>query len=262
MPPLRELGPELTRISASRRLVSLALPFVWCGAYFAFALHGWWPPAVFALMALSFVTYGSISHDLVHRNLGLPSAANEVLLGLIELLALRSGHAYRVAHLHHHARFPHEDDIEGAAAGMSLLGALAEGIRLQPRVWFWAVRRGGPSRGWIIGEGIACLLLVGTTPALARVSIAFPVYALLMIMGSWIIPLVTSYIPHDPTGVDELGQTRAFRGMIASAVALEHLYHLEHHLYPSVPHHNWARLAKRLDPYLRQAGVRPIKLWF
>ena len=26
------------------------------------------------------------------------------------------------------------------------------------------------------------------------------------------------------------------------------VFHLEHHLYPAVPHQNWARLAKRLDP--------------
>src|SRR4051812_36058799 len=109
MPPLRELGLDLARISPFRRLVSLALPFLWFGAYFSFASRGWWPPAVFALAALSFVTYGSISHDLVHRNLGLPPAVNDVLLSLIELLALRSGHAYRAAHLYHHGRFPSQD---------------------------------------------------------------------------------------------------------------------------------------------------------
>ena len=40
-------------------------------------------------------------------------------LALIELLGLRSGHAYRAAHLHHHRRFPHPDDIEGAGAHRS-----------------------------------------------------------------------------------------------------------------------------------------------
>src|SRR5947209_1230698 len=170
MPPLRELGLDLVRISPLRRLISLVFPFIWCGAYFALAFQGWWPAAVFALVALSFVTYGSVSHDLVHRNLGLPPAVNEVLLCLTELLGLRSGHAYRVAHLHHHAHYPDEDDIEAAAARMSLIGALAEGVLFQPRVWFWALRHGRQTRGWIVGEGIACLFLVGTALALARVS--------------------------------------------------------------------------------------------
>jgi beta-carotene hydroxylase len=83
-----------------------------------------------------------------------------------------------------------------------------------------------------------------------------------MIMGSWIIPLITSYIPHDPHGENELSQTRLFRGKIVSIIALEHLYHLEHHLYPSVPHHNWPELARTLDPFFEEAGVKPIRIWF
>ena len=78
----------------------------------------------------------------------------------------------------------------------------------------------------------------------------FAVYTALMIAGSWLIPLATSYVPHDPAGTDELTQTRAYRGRVASAIALGHLYHLEHHLYPAVPHQHWPELARRLDPYL------------
>src|SRR5207237_4495123 len=101
LPPLRELGPDLLRVPPWRRYLTLALPFVWCGAYFVLAAVGCWPAAVFAVIAFSFVTYGSISHDLVHRNLGLPRRVNDALLCGIELLALRSGHAYQAAHLHH-----------------------------------------------------------------------------------------------------------------------------------------------------------------
>src|SRR4051812_25204323 len=127
IPSLRELGSDLQQVPAWRRLLTLTLPFVWCGAYFAFASMGWWPPAVFALVALSFVTYGSISHDLVHKNLGLPRRLNDILLCSIELLALRSGHAYQAAHLHHHARYPASDDIEATAARKTWVGAVAEG---------------------------------------------------------------------------------------------------------------------------------------
>jgi beta-carotene hydroxylase len=83
-----------------------------------------------------------------------------------------------------------------------------------------------------------------------------------MVVGAWVIPLVTSYLPHDPGGEGELSQTRAFRGVVLAVLALGHLYHLEHHLYPAVPHHNWPELARRLDPYLRRAGVKPVRLWF
>src|SRR5437773_6012050 len=86
-PSVRELGPDLRHVGPWRRRLSLALPFFWSGAYFGLAALGWWPAAVGALVALSFVTYGSTSHDLVHRNLGLPRSANDWLLCLMELLA-------------------------------------------------------------------------------------------------------------------------------------------------------------------------------
>ena len=77
VPPLRELGADLTRLTRRQQLTALALPFACAAAYFALAAHGWWPGAVLALVALSFFTYGSTSHDLVHRNLGLPRRVND-----------------------------------------------------------------------------------------------------------------------------------------------------------------------------------------
>src|SRR4029077_653310 len=221
-----------------------------------------WPLAVLATMFISFVTYGSVSHDLVHRTLGLSRRINDVFLSLIELLAVRSGHTYQAAHLHHHARFPHEDDVEGSAARMSLSRTLLEGIVFQYRIYFWALRHAKHKRVWIIFEGVICVAVVVVAALSYRVTIVPVVYVGLMIAGSWIIPLITSYIPHDAKATDTLHQTRAFRGRVASIIALEHLYHLEHHLYPSFPHHHSPTLAKRLDPYLEAAGIRPMKFWF
>ena len=261
MPSLRELGSDLLHVPLWRRTLSLLLPFFWCGAYFASAMLDCWPLAIFALIALSFVTYGSTSHDLVHRNLGLRQTTNDFLLCVIELLALRSGHAYQAAHLHHHARFPHTDDIEATAAGETWCRALAEGCVFQFRIWLWALRHAEQARPWIVAEGLACAGLLALAAALCPVTPIFLVYAVLMAMGSWIIPLVTSYLPHDPHGKSQLVQTRVFRGRLASLIALEHLYHLEHHLYPAVPHHNWPKLARRLDPHFAEAGVKPIRFW-
>jgi len=263
MPELAQLGPGLARLSAWRRGWSLALPFLCISAYMLLAVAGNWPLAILATIAMSFVTYGSISHDLVHRNLGLRRRTNDTFLCLIELLAIRSGHAYQLAHLHHHARFPHDDDIEGAAARMSLPRTLLEGVLLQPRIYIWAIRRAGPRRrARIVAEGAACMSMILAAAVLLPLTLVPIVYVGLMIAGSWIIPLITSYIPHDVAAPDRLHQTRAFRGLVASTIAMGHLYHLEHHLYPAVPHHHWPVLAKRLDPYLEAAGIKPTKIWF
>ena len=264
MPPpaLDTLGRDLLHVSAWRRAISLGAPFVLTALFFVLASQGSWIAAVVCPVLLSFLTYGSISHDLVHRNLGLPKWLNEILLSLIELLAFRSGHAYRAVHLHHHARFPANDDLEGAAAKMSFFRAAIEGIGLQARLWFFAMRHKGPHRVWAIFECIATAVMLGASIAVIPITKAPFVYAALMIMGSWVFPIMTAYIPHDAKGTRDLTQTKLFRGKVLSLLALEHLYHLEHHLYPGVPHHNWPELAVRLDPYFESEGLRPIKLFF
>lgn len=261
-PPLTELGADLLSTGPWRRVVTLATPFLCAAAYVAFARLRWWPLAVATLMYLSFVTYGSISHDLVHRALGLPRRANEIFLTLIELLAFRSGHAYRLAHLHHHARFPHDDDIEGAAARMSFWRTILEGVIFQPRLMYWALRRHSRTHPVVVAEILAAVALLAACIGAARWTPIFAVYAVLMIMGGWVIPLVTSYVPHNAEGRTALEQTKLFRGRVASVIALQHLYHLEHHLYPAVPHYHWPELARRLDPYFKAAGVKPVVLGF
>ncbi len=261
-PSITEIGSDLLQISSTRRALTLLTPFACVAAYFFAAYFQLWPVAVLVLMYLSFVTYGSISHDLVHRTLSLPRHWNDFFLTTIELLAFRSGHAYRLAHLHHHARFPHDDDIEGAAAKMSFGRTLLEGVIFQPRIVIWALRRKHHLRYLAVIEvALAVGLLIGCLVALKWTPI-FAIYAVLMIMGGWVIPLVTSYLPHNPAGATALQQTKLFRGKVASIIAMEHLYHLEHHLYPMVPHHNWPELARRLDPLFEKAGVKPIVLGF
>jgi beta-carotene hydroxylase len=262
LPSLDELGRDLLAVPMWRRVVSLVVPFLLVALFFVLAAQGEWIAALLCPVLLSFLTYGSISHDLVHRTLGLPRWLNEILLSLIELLAFRSGHAYRAVHLHHHAAFPADDDIEGAAARMPLWRALIEGVSLQARLWLFAMRRPGAHRPWAAAECAAATLMFAACIVAAPITIAPLAYALLMIGGSWIFPLITAYIPHDAAGASDLVQTRLFRGKVLSWLAMEHLYHLEHHLYPAVPHHNWPELASRLDPLFEREGLKPVKLLF
>src|SRR2546421_5325947 len=116
MPSVHDLGVDLLRTTRWQRVRTLATPFLCLAAYLAFVTVGWWTCAVLSVLALNFFTYASTSHDLVHRSLGLSRRWNDLWLCTLELLALRSGHAYQAAHLQHHARYPHSDDVEGAAS--------------------------------------------------------------------------------------------------------------------------------------------------
>ena len=260
LPTLHRLGPQLVRLSPLQRWFSIVLPVAYVLAFMVLATAGWWAGAVLAAAGYTFYSYGSTSHDLVHGNLGLPRWLNHLLLSFIELLGLRSGHAYRAAHLHHHARFPHSDDIEGAASHGSFAGAVLAGPLHQFRIWWWAIRFVRRDRAWIFFETVSCALMAAGAVAVLPITAVPLAYLTFVILGSWTIPLVTAYFPHNPNGEDALRQTRRFRGMIARVLFREHLYHLEHHLYPAVPHQNWPELAKRLDPYFDQAGIPTIRL--
>lgn len=262
LPTLTELGTELTQLTARQRFIAIARPFVCVAAYVVFAILGWWLPAIFAVAAYTFVSYGSTSHDLVHGNLGLSRNRSRLLLSIIELLGLRSGHAYRAAHLHHHRLFPHHDDVEGAAAHSSFLGALAAGPLHQYRVWSWAAKHAPQHRNCILAEGIACATLLASAIAATYWTPIPLVYSALVVIGSWSFPLITSYLPHNPDGADKFHWTRRFRGKVSAFVFGQHFYHLEHHLYPKVPYPHWPTLAAKLDPFLDRAGVKPIYFGF
>lgn len=257
-PSLESLGTDLLHTTMWERIRCLALPFLTCAGFFAVGSQGWWWAAMFLAILQSYFTYASVSHDLVHRTLHLPRWLNEGLLCLIELLSFRSGHAFRVTHLHHHRMFPHEDDVEGAAARMSWWRALIDGVLAQPKLWAWAVRHAKASdRRWLIGEGIG-IVLWATWCLSTPVGIA---YFLAIVAGSWIYPFMTSFMPHDASTDDPLKQTRLFRGKVVALLSCEHLYHLEHHLYPQVPHQRWPELARRLDPFFAERGIQPIIFW-
>lgn len=262
LPTLDELGRDLLIVPPWRKALCLAAPFALAAAFFIFASNGHWIPALACPVLLSFFTYGSISHDLVHKTLRLPYWLNEALLTTIELITLRSGHAYRVVHLHHHARFPSEDDLEGAASKMTWWRALIEGMTLQPRLWLFALRKAGPHRKTVLAEVAAIAVLLAASIVATRSTPLPAIYSALMVMGSWVFPFITAFIPHDAAGASALTQTRLYRGRVLSVLALEHLYHLEHHLYPMVPHQRWPELARRLDPHFRRLGVEPVMLLF
>jgi beta-carotene hydroxylase len=256
-PTLHELGDDLLRVTSLRRFVTLTLPFLWMACYTVFACLRIWPLAVVSVMALSFTTYGSTSHDLVHRTLRLPHRLNDRLLSLIELLSLRSGTAYRLSHLHHHRQLLSSDDLEGSSAHGSLWRAIVTGPTMQLRLWHWAWKARPEQRRTLLFEAIGILILIVAAVVTYAWSAVPLVYVALVVAGSWVFPVVTVYLPHDARGETPLTRTRLFRGPLMRLIAFDHLYHLEHHLYPAVPHHNWKFLADRLNPHFARAGVLP-----
>ncbi|MFI0357512.1 fatty acid desaturase family protein [Actinomadura sp. 9N407] len=253
-PKLADLGPDLLVTTRSRRLLTLSLPYAGIALFALAASLGWWwitPLIAFGI----FVAVVTATHDVVHRSLGLGRRASEWALFFLGAVLLESGHAYRATHLQHHRTFPSDEDPEGRPADLSALGAILYGPVFLVRLWWWAYRRGGAGpRAWLLAEAAVPLLAVTMGVLFWR---GLLVYATMMIVGSWVYPLLTVHLPHRHYGDTPLTQTHTLRGRVVPAVFLELTYHLEHHLYPQVPSHHLARLARRLDPYLAEAGVQP-----
>src|SRR5208282_4775833 len=144
-------------------------------------------------------------------------------------------------------------------ARMSFWEAVCHGPSFLPRLWRWAYRRSRQrpdqrrwlllEAGWALGVPIAGIVLWPVLPEVL-------VYSLLVLVGSWVYPLLTVHLPHHDYGDTPLTQTGSLRGRIVPALFLELTYHLEHHLYPGVPSHHLPELSRRLDPFFRRAGVR------
>ncbi|QXJ26069.1 fatty acid desaturase [Actinomadura graeca] len=254
IPKLSELGADLLVTTRKRRFLTLSLPYAGVALFTAAALAGWWwltPPIAFGI----FITVVTATHDVVHRALGLGRPATEWALFLLGAVLLESGHAYRATHLQHHRTFPSDDDPEGYPADLTALGAIFYGPVFLIRLWIWAYRRADVrQRLWLLAEAAFPLAVVGAGVLFWR---GLLVYATMMIVGSWVYPLLTVHLPHRHYGDTPLTQTRTLRGRVVPALFLELTYHLEHHLYPQVPSHHLASLARRLDPVLAEAGVRP-----
>jgi fatty acid desaturase len=258
-PALVEVAGDLLTTSTRQRRIALTRPYLGVALFALVAWLGWWwltPLVMFGI----FVAVVTVTHDVVHRSLGLRRRGTEWALFLLGTVLMESGHAYRITHLQHHRLFPSRDDPEGYPADLSFLGAVLYGPVFLLRLWWWAYRRtrgDRRQRGWLVAEAAVPFL------ALAAGVVLFPVvpwllgYVAMAVLGSWVYPLLTVYLPHHDYGDTPLTRTRTLRGRVLPAVFLELTYHLEHHLYPQVPSHRLAELARRLDPFLAEAGVRP-----
>lgn len=259
-PRLQELGRDLVVTTRRQRITALSRPYLAVAGFAAAArFQLWWltPPIVFFV----FVAIVTVTHDVVHGSIGLSRRASEWALFALGAVVLESGHAYRLTHHQHHRVFPGPDDPEGDPARLTLGSAILYGPLFLPRLWWWSFRRSGgrtSHRVWLLAEAGFAVGFVVAAIALRSAQPALLVYAALTIIGSWTYPLLTVHLPHRHYGDTPLTQTHTLRGRIVPALFLELTYHLEHHLYPQVPSHKLPELARRLDPFLKEAGVEPI----
>ena len=258
LPTIQSLGNDLLYTSFNQKCWTLARPFVGLALFgLLYYLNLWYllPLIVFYI----FFAVVTSTHDVVHASLGLTKKQTEIWLFILGAILLESGHAYRLTHLNHHKKFPSDDDPEGEPAKVSTWKAILIGPTFIFKLYFWALKNAQNDTKqyyWIIAEGmwfIAVLLLSVITFNFTPVLL---VYALLVLVGSWVYPLLTVHLPHYKFGLTPITQTRSLKGKIIPLIFLELTYHLEHHLYPQVPSHHLKLLSKKLNPWIENQGAK------
>lgn len=261
MPQLGSFDEDLLTVSAWQRIALAVLPLLTLAAFGALYAHGLYLLLPLAML-MHFVFTVAYLHDVAHGSAGLDARATHAALFVVGVLVLQSGHSFRYTHLHHHAHCLEDDDLEGAPARASLLGALLAGPLYLPRLWRESLHkiRAARDRRALAAELASSLALVLLALWLTRWSYGPLVYAGMAWIGGWFYPLATAFLPHYKPGSAPLEQARTMRGAIMPALFMNLTYHLEHHLYPQVPTLNLRRLARRLDPYFAARGLRPTQV--
>ncbi len=262
LPRIEELGTDLLTTTRWQRWQPIGMPFLWAAGFMlAWHLNLYWLSALSLLMAFS--ASSTSTHDVVHGSLGIKRRESEWLLFLLGAPILESGHAYRLTHLEHHRIFPSHEDLEGEAAHLPIWRVLLEGPTFLPRLWMWAWRKanGKPAqRRWLAIEAILPFAFLAFALLVRGYTTAPLAYFIAVAISSWFYPLFAVHLPHRHFGDSKVSQAWTLRGRLIPRLFRPLAFHLEHHLYPMVPSHNLPQLAERLEPHLRERGVRVLRV--
>ena len=235
------------------RELLLPVPFL-VTARAAFALDS--IPFVLIASAYFFLAGLRVVHDVFHGNLALSRRANHVVLLALSGLMLGSMHAVRLTHLHHHRDCLGPGDVEGNTARRGAFGAIAAGIAfpfaLHRAAWRLTDRDG---RRWIAAE-LALTAVLVVTALVAGVPQLTNHVGLMLIAQTLTGFFAVWTVHHDVDPERQIART--LRNRVKSALALGMFFHLEHHLFPTVPTCHLPALADRLEqaaPELSKARV-------
>ena len=236
------------------------------------------------LLYLHFVLYSWLTregafHELIHRTPFASKRSNEFFFRVITFLGWMNGDAVRDAHMVHHQNTLHEGRDHDVALDMSFLSVfeIPMALTFHFRHLFRDLGRlvsaalgkidsdldpdyvPGPSdaakrryvrtaRVTLIGHAvlIAAFLATGNWVLVLTISLG-PFFA------TWahLLPSMTQHVGMRRNVNDWRENARSVQmGPLGSFLYWRMQYHIEHHMYPSVPFYNLRRLRTELAPYL------------
>lgn len=231
------------------------------------------------LAALSYAHY-TLVHEAIHGNVvARPRGATWIntLVGWIGALGMGAGWpALQRTHVLHHAHTNTERDPDIAVKGtfLQLLKKWLVGLPVSLLPIF-AVKFINPARyqrlGKVLNPTEIAQVSAVTLLTLALLAAAIATGHVLDWLMLWFLPtrlgilllnIFFQWLPHHPFDrTERYLNTRISLWPGGTVLLLQQNLHLMHHLWPSVPFYNYARLFRRLRPVLKAEGSRVEGLW-
>jgi len=236
---------DLVYVSRLEVVRELLLSVPWLAASILLAHRGYYLPAL-GFSFVFFLTGLRQVHNAYHYALGIPRRATEGVMFVLSVMMLGSMHAVQFNHLQHHKHCMDDDDVEGASARMSALGALLMGPWFPVRLHFKALQVAAPRQfRWIIAELLANAAWIVAVFAFLDVA-ALKYHVIIMAIGQCLTSFFAVWTVHHDCDRSHF-IARTLRHRLKSLVFFDMFFHVEHHLFPKVPTCHLALLAKRLD---------------
>jgi fatty acid desaturase len=240
---------DLLDLSRGEVVYEVLLCLPWLAASWILAYSQLWIPAL-ACSFIFFLCGLRQVHNAFHYAVGLSSRGHELLMFVLSILMLSAMHAVQYNHLRHHRHCMDDEDVEAMSARMPGWKAILIGPYFPYMLHKTALQLGKPSvRRWVLGELGAIALMLGLVLFVWDVGF-LQYHVIAMTIGQCLSGFFAVWtVHHDCDRSHYIART--IRNKYKAFVTYNMFYHVEHHLFPSVPTCHLPTLAKRLD------GVAP-----
>ncbi len=241
--PYRDLLP----VSRWEIFKELFICFPWIITSLVLASRGYYLLALpFSFMF--FLTGLRVVHNAYHYVIGITKGGTEWVMYVLSFTMQSSMHALQQTHLHHHKHCLGDDDVEAASARMKGYKAVLFGPYFYYMIHHKGIELANPrEKRWIqfelasLAVWIPLVLFVFHNPVLIYHVIA-------MTIGQCLTAFFAVWTVHHDCDREHF-IARTLRSRIKSIIAFDMFFHVEHHLFPSVPTCHLHQLSQRLDEY-------------
>lgn len=235
---------DLLRLSPAETMREILLPAPWLTGSIAAFEFGQILLGAFASFFF-FLTALRVAHGAQHYSLGIDKRWQDALMLVLGVPMIASLHALQATHMLHHRRCLSDEDVESSTAKRSWLHALLHGPWFIVRMHAAGYRLASAAkRRWILAEfALAASWLAGIA-WLGSDGLRW--FAAAATIGECLTGFFAVWtVHHDCDATLEIARTQ--RGRWKNWISHSMFFHVEHHLFPSIPTARLPELAARLD---------------